>query len=158
MAVWDINLQSSSGGNRTLICLQTHTSYIVPPFTWISCHFRFILVFFRSIHCYYFTSTSSFDIYSVYIFVFRWGKDADPLKPLSPAWPLIFYLYPSIGLARPQLSTTTHTHTDSSILRPHNSYQAFHSCVNCHIVISRIVMFLSRFLALDVTLCRTVHI
>lgn len=57
------------------------------------------------------------------------------LKPLSPAWPLIFYQSPSVALSRPVLDTVTPT--DSSI----GSILA-HGYLRCHIVISGTVMLL----------------
>lgn len=126
-----------------------------------------------TIHFSYFNCTSCSNIYSIYpsFFFFLDSSLSDdrmlflsPLKPLSPAWPLIFYLYPSIGLSSPQLNalTQTQTHTCRQLNRAlTHSYQAFQFSVNCHIVISRIVMgffLVSSLMALDVTHCGIAHL
>lgn len=60
---------------------------------------------FCTIHCYYFTSTSSFDIYSVYIFLSSLRKECPPVEAIIPC--LATYLL-SVSLHRSGSATAQH--------------------------------------------------
>lgn len=107
-----------------------------------------------------FDHTACCDIYSIVPCLFQTGCSPFLFKPLSHAWSLIFCLSPSIGLSSPQLNALTYTHTDSSIGPSNTQLSNFPASVNCHIVISRIVMVfqVSSLVVLDVILCGTARL
>lgn len=117
----DINLQSSSGGNRALICLSAaHLPYRSSASLPIL--FSSLLAPAAATAAADADAASSFDIFTMRISSLHAGEEM-PIspKPLSPRWLLIFYLDPSVAPSRPQLSAMeTHTHTHTS----HNGYQA----------------------------------
>lgn len=102
----DINLQSSLGGNRALICLSAaHLPYRSSA--------SLPILFSSLLAPAAAAAASSFDIFTMRISSLHAGEEM-PIspKPLSPRWLLIFYLDPSVAPSRPQLSAMeTHTHT-----------------------------------------------
>lgn len=173
MSVWEINLQSSLDRNCTLICLLPHLPpptlhslyhlnssclLLFPAFPMfhhplLFCSPYFLLWYLQYLYPPFFLS-SSLSEKRVAL-----SLSVEAIIPL-PGHLSSICIPPPVCLAHS--STHWHRHACRQLNRAAtHSYQVCHSSVNCHIVISRIVMVSFRSLpslAFDATLCGTAHL